>query len=338
MKGIMSRINYDQDQLTEICNSFDLADYVAQNYYLKGNGPEYMTSCLRHKDVKPSLAINSANNQWFCHSCHKGGGPIQWLMLEEGMTFLQAVEKLQKLTGRELKVTVPTTSMQLFKKIKALDVTGVPNQREFLSDDYLNQFQTVENEPHEWIEEGILPETMRFFEVYLDPKANRIVYAVRDSNGNLIGVKGRTRFENYKLLGITKYINYTKVGSTDYFQGMYQNKSNILAKRSMIVVEGLKSVMKLYQMGYDTAVAAETSYLNDAQARIILEMGVDEVTFAFDQDVTYQDALKSINKVKQWTNCYVVIDNNGLLQPKDSPCDEGKEVWEKLYADRKRVL
>jgi DNA primase len=259
-------------------------------------------------------------------------------MYQEGLSYKGAINKLQDLTGHELKPVLATTSLKVFKEMQSLGHEDEPVVREILPESYLDQFEIIDGEPHEWIEEGILPETMRKYGIRIDTKGNRIVYGVYDANGNLIGAKGRTRFASYELLGIKKYCNYCKVGTTDYFQGMKENLPNIKAKKSMIVVEGLKSVMKIDQWGYDTGVAAECSYLNDAQAKIIIASGCEEVIFAFDQDVTYADALKSANKVKKWTNCYVMIDRKGLLKPKDSPCDEGREVWEQLYNERVRVI
>ena len=329
---------YDYEQLGELCDNFDLVGYVSQFCELKGRGPEYSTSCLRHKDINPSLFLNSENNRWYCHSCHTKGTILQWLMYQEGLSYKEAINKLQDLTGKEIREVVPTTSMKIFKEMQSLNHEEEPVVREILPESYLDQFEIIEGEPHEWIEEGISPEMIKKYDIRIDPKGNRIVYGVYDANGNLIGAKGRTRFASYQLLGIKKYKNYLKVGTTDYLQGMKQNLPNIKAKKSMIVVEGLKSVMKIDQWGYDTGVATETSYLNDAQAKIIIASGCNEVTFAFDQDVTYANALKSANKVKKWTNCYIILDKNGLLKPKDSPCDEGREVWEQLYRERIRII
>ena len=46
-----------------------------------------------------------------------------------------------------------------------------------------------------------------------------------DVDGNLINIKGRTRYPNYKQLRLSKYMNYFKVGCMDYFQGFSQGTS-----------------------------------------------------------------------------------------------------------------
>jgi DNA primase len=96
--------------------------------------------------------------------------------------------------------------------------------------------------------------------------------------------------------------------------------------------------MKVDGFGYNNAVSAETSVLNDDQARVLIELGCRDIVFAFDQDVSFNDALKSARKVKHWANCYVMYDRNGLLQAKDSPCDRGKEVWDRLYKERQKIV
>jgi DNA primase catalytic core len=62
---------------------------------LKRSGREYMGLCPFHNDTDPSLRISPAKNLWHClGACNKGGGPIEWVMHAEGISFRHAVEML----------------------------------------------------------------------------------------------------------------------------------------------------------------------------------------------------------------------------------------------------
>ena len=93
--------------------------------------------------------------------------------------------------------------------------------------------------------------------------------------------------------------------------------------------------MKLCDWGWNTALAAETSTLNNSQIIILIKMGLKEVTFAMDNDVQLAKIRKNTEKLRRYTNVYVVIDKKRLLKgEKMAPCDAGREVWEQLYKER----
>lgn len=335
-------MGYDKEQLDEMMQRVDLLDYASREFEFRRAGNDsYCALCNKHKDVNASLFITPSKQRWYCFGCKKGGDLLSWMRFYDGLTFEDAVKKLSQLTGTEIKHTTPASSMQFFKSFKRLHNEKASVERQVLSSDYLDQFEIPpEGEPHEWLADGITPEMIRRFGIRLDSRSNRIVYPVYDANDNLIGVKGRTRFENYKLLGLTKYINYQKIGTTDYFQGMHENRENVIRKNEAIIVEGLKSVMLLTGWGYDNAISAETSKLNDGQIKALLRLDISNVTLAFDKDVSIGAAMLEARKLSRFMNTYIVYDNEGLLGPvedKCSPPDKGREVWEKLYGKRIRL-
>ena len=171
----------------------------------------------------------------------------------------------------------------------------------------------------------------------VDDRSNRIVYPVYDSDFRLIGIKGRTRFKNYKELKIMKYMNYHKIGILDYFQGMKQAQSSVVDKKEIIIVEGLKSVMKLDQWGYHNVVSAETSTLNEYQIELLIRMKLRNVIIAFDKDVELSKIRECTKLLKRFINVYVVYDRWKFLNDKDSPPDCGRDVWETLYERRIRL-
>lgn len=335
---------YDEDWLRDVCSRVNLLDYASQMFNFRRSGSDnYATICPLHGDTDPSLTITPSRNMWYCFGCKRGGNIINWLMVYEGLSFRRAIEKIADMVGEDIPDFRPSSSLAVFKNMeKAVARDDKKVERKILPQSYLDRFQIPSaGEPHEWIEEGISLEAIERFGIRIDTAGNRIIYPVYDNNDNLIGVKGRTRFRNYKTLGIAKYINYERIGTVDYLQGMKENRENILRSGEVIVFEGLKSVMKAWDFGYDNAVASETSRLCDEQIRALLALRLKKITLAFDNDVPRQQVMDAANKLKPFMNVYVIQDRERLLgdpSEKRAPVDCGREVWEKLYAEKGRVV
>ena len=328
----------DQDKLRELCDKVDLFEYAEKTVDFERRGADvYAAHCPRHEDKTPSLMITPSKNLFYCHSCHVGGNIINWLMTFEHLSFNDAVDKTAMLAGIEIDHLKTCESLSYFKKIKKSQTHKIKfaTDRQILPWEYYDQF--ADEIPQEWVDEGIKPEILKKYEIRIDKKSNRIVYPVYDKDGNLIGAKGRTRFKNYKELQIKKYLNYTKIQTTDYFMGMKQNRDSILDSKSVILFEGLKSVMHVAAWGYNNCLSSETSDINDAQAAILISMGIRDLTIAFDKDVGLGHIRETTKLLQKYMNVYAVYDKWGLLQEKDSPCDQGEEVWRTLYERRIRL-
>lgn len=332
---------YDEDALRAICEQVDLLEYASSSLEFEKRGNDcYAAHCPAHVDNTPSLMITPSKNLFYCFSCKKRGNILNWLISYEHLHFNDAVEKLGQLTGTEIKNIKLCNALAYFKQMKRLAESNASKhiERQILDESSLDQFS--DELPDEWIEEGILPEVMKKFNIRIDKKSNRIVYPVYDADLNLIGFKGRTRYPNYDKMRIRKYINYTKVETTDYFGGMKENGDRIAETGEVIIVEGIKSVMKLNGFGYDYALSAETSHLNKEQVKLLIKLGVKRVVIAFDNDVSFREACESANLLKRFTNVYVITDRHKLLgdpTEKLSPCDKGKEIWDRLYREKVRL-
>lgn len=335
--------NFDNEALNDLCMQIDLFDYASQSMNFEKRGLDsYATHCPRHLDKTASLFITPSKNMFYCFSCHCGGNLLNWLMTFENMSFNDAADKVSNLSGVDVKNLQQCESLKIFKSIKRMTECNCKNEiinREVLNKEEIEKFQ--KDIPKEWVDEGISPEVMDVFDIRIDSKSNRIIYPVYDKDFNLIGFKGRTRYDNYKLLGIQKYMNYTKIGTTDFFVGMKEQYEKIMSSKKVIIFEGIKSVMKAYGWGYDYSLAAETSCLNDDQVKILIQMGIKDVTIAFDSDVEIKQVLECTETLRKFTNVYIVTDRkyikNKLLGEKESPVDRGKDVFEILLRERRKL-
>jgi DNA primase len=62
---------------------------------LKPSGKDQLGRCPFHDDAEPSLVITPAKNLWHCFGCGIGGGPIDWVMKKNRVSFRHAVELLR---------------------------------------------------------------------------------------------------------------------------------------------------------------------------------------------------------------------------------------------------
>src|SRR6185312_8944611 len=67
----------------------------ASGIQLKGAGKDLIGCCPFHEDAEASLVVTPAKNLWHCFGCQIGGGPIDWVMKTQGVSFRHAVELLR---------------------------------------------------------------------------------------------------------------------------------------------------------------------------------------------------------------------------------------------------
>lgn len=67
----------------------------ASGVALKRGGKDLLGRCPFHEDAEASLVVTPAKNLWHCFGCQVGGGPIDWVMKSQGVSFRHAVELLR---------------------------------------------------------------------------------------------------------------------------------------------------------------------------------------------------------------------------------------------------
>jgi len=90
----MARI--PEDELRRLKEEISVQRLVAAGGVgLKASGKDWLGCCPFHDDDEPSLVVTPAKNLWHCFGCGIGGGPIDWVMKKEGVSFRHAVELLR---------------------------------------------------------------------------------------------------------------------------------------------------------------------------------------------------------------------------------------------------
>lgn len=121
--------------------------------------------------------------------------------------------------------------------------------------------------------------------------------------------------------------------------GLYENMDDIIAKREIILFEGMKSVLIARGYGFKNCGAILTSHLNPGQMKLLAGLSVKyslRIVFALDKEVdVFQD--RNIQSLKRYVNVESFWDKDNLLDKKDSPVDKGQAVFERLYHNKIKV-
>src|SRR6478735_2808447 len=108
----------------------------ASGVELKRAGKDLLGHCPFHEDGEPSLVVTPSKNLWHCFGCQIGGGPIDWVMKQRGVSFRHAVELL--------KSDFPFAAAAVEAPVKRSTVRSLPAPVSFDADDRTLLVQTVD--------------------------------------------------------------------------------------------------------------------------------------------------------------------------------------------------
>ena len=91
----MPRIN--DSEIKRLKEAISVARLVeASGIELKKAGKDLAGRCPFHEDKTASLLVTPLKNLWHCFGCGMGGGPIDWVIQKNGVSFRHAVELLRE--------------------------------------------------------------------------------------------------------------------------------------------------------------------------------------------------------------------------------------------------
>ncbi|QWU18456.1 DNA primase [Paenibacillus sophorae] len=218
------------------------------------------------------------------------------------------------------------------QRIKKRNLTEIEN--EVYDEEILEQYVML---PHQkYIDEGIEYAIQVEFQIGYDIKSQRIIFPIHNQYGEIISIKGRTIFEDYEERDIYKFLylyNFNKmVELYNWHRALYY----ILERKEVIIYEGEKTTWLSSQYGFRNCVAISGDDLSEWQVNLIRGLGNEiDIVIALDKDKRIEDIKKQAAKFGKTRNVYALWDKSGLFEDKDSPCDKGKEVFEKLYSENK---
>lgn len=325
-------------ELEELIKSINIVEFLSQYVELEEkNGEWWGLSCFKEEKT-PSFSVREDPPVFFDYSSGIGGNVYTFVKHYYKCSTKEAIETLKKYAGFDGEFTAPrekmaaTMTCRRFKKPKSSrkepTSTVLPN-------DYMERYEKRDDKLAVWEQEGISRESLDKFQVYYDSFSDRLVYPIRNIEGKIVNIGGRTLDPLWKEKKQRKYTYFYQWGSMNTIYGLVENMEHILKAREVILFEGCKSVLLADTWGIHNTAAILTSHLNPHQFKILAKLGC-RVVFALDKDVQVRED-HNISKLKQYVNVFYICDTSNLLDDKDSPVDHGKDIFKELYNERRRL-
>lgn len=344
--------------LEELNARTDIVDLVSSYVSLTKKGGRYWGLCPFHSEKTPSFSVAPDRQMCYCFGCHKGGGPINFIMELEGVSFPDAVAIL----AQRANLPMPETkgegeSRKKRERLYDLNKRAARwfhhNLMEPMGRKGMDYFRdrglsrkTITNfglgyAPGSWdalikamAEEGFSKQEL--LDVGLVVKSekgsiydrfrNRVMFPIIDLRGNVIGFGGRVLDDS-----TPKYLN-----SPDTV--IYNKSKNLfalnLAKKSkqgrIILTEGYMDTIALHQAGFDCAVASLGTSLTSDHARMIAQR-TQEVVISYDSDKAGVNAAQRAIQLLNKTGVRVkVLKVTGAKDPDEFIKRFGSAAFQKL--------
>lgn len=212
---------------------------------------------------------------------------------------------------------------------------------------------------YSWIQEGMSTEALEKFNIRFDICENRIIIPHYNIDDELVGIRCRNLNQEaidngYKYMPIKIQGDLYSHETRYNLYGLNKTKESIKKLKKVTIFESEKSVILSESIYGDNnfSVALGGSSLTVFHRDLLLSLGIEEVILAMDKeniadpktDKEIEDNINNIKKLMKmalmfapYVRTYIVFDEEGLLDYKDSPIDKGKEVLEKLMKSKYEI-
>lgn len=285
---------------------------IAQRYleHVKKSGnANIAASCPFHETDNPegysvTFSMSLSTGLWHCFSCKEGGNLYQFLQrMQLSHVDLKKhsllLERLEKNTGRK-------------PEKKNVSIEHLPAIPESL----LGEFYTL---PVELLHAGFLPSTLKAFDVGVDQKHGRVVYPLRDQTGRLLGISGRGVNPRYKIYD-KEYLDWGIAEQDPNVKTAVIWGRKLDRRYPVVLVEGFKACMWVWQAGYRNVAALMGSQLSPQQKKILQTFDLP-FTLMLDNDSAGQIGTYVIGKQLIKTNV-VSVATYDADQPDKHPIED----------------
>ena len=326
--------------ISELLEMTDIIDLISNYVELTEKNGEFWGKSPFKEEKTPSFSARRETGRFYDFSSGIGGNAITFLKFYHNTTNHGAVEILKKYLGvsdGEYKPRQRINATEVCKKYLKPKYAQKENTSNILADNYMERYEDKPERYELWRKEGITDEAMSYFGVRYDGFSNCIVYPVRNEQGKIVNIGGRTLDPDFKEKGIRKYTYFKPWGGQmNIVYGLYENYNDIVSRKEIIIFEGMKSVLIAREYGYKNTGAILTSHLNPGQMKILANLCVKNgvrIVFALDKDVKIKQD-RNIESLRKYVNVEYLCDMKDLLDEKDSPVDKGEEIFNMLYQSR----
>jgi len=330
-----------QKSIEEVLDTAKVEDIIQDYVTLKRRGSNLIGLCPFHNEKTPSFSVSPSKNIYKCFGCGEGGGPVQFLMAHDHLSFPEAIRALAKRYGIELDETRP--SAEQIQEQQRQESLYILNQ--FALDYYQDQLFSTDRGKSVGLsyfkKRGFTEETIRKFGLGYAPPGkdvftqvalqkgydkgllkelgltskydsdffrDRVMFTIRNLSGKVIAFAGRIMQKDAKA---PKYINSPETEiyhKSDVLYGAHFARSTIRKEDECILVEGYTDVISLHQAGIENVVASSGTSLTDGQIQLI-KRNTENIKILYDGDAAgVKAALRGLDLVlAQNMNVKVVL-------------------------------
>lgn len=319
--------------------SADIVAYISQFVDLEQRGEEYWGLSPFKDEKTPSFSVRPDPPCFYDYSSGIAGNIFTFIRYYFNCSKSEAVKKLEEYTGQTEGSSDGHTKLNatlVCQRFKAPKTNKKQCSDSVLPEKVLEKFEKRQDKLQVWRDEGISDESLTKFQVFYDAFSNRLVYPIRNKDGKIVNIGGRTLDPDWKEKKLRKYTYfYPWNNGMNIIYGLFENLEEILTNHEIILFEGAKSVMIADSFGIKNTGALLTSHISAAQFLILAALGC-RVVLALDNDVDVRSD-HNAKKLKRYVHVSYLHDNEGILGEKDSPVDKGKEVFLNLLQNRRRL-
>ncbi len=308
----------DRSQIEEIKEKIDIVNFISKYVEIRPAGKNFVGLCPFHTEKTPSFTVSPDIQRYKCFGCGKAGDIFNFIQDIENIDFPEALEKLAKEAGVELKKTQRNPHIEKLELINRIATEYY--FRELKKDGNVKALKYVTQE-RKYTEETIrkfalgyapgkreLAVFLRKSQPYTEQELlssglftkkenilkekffKRIMFPIRNSQGKFIGFSGRV------LPGDDFGPKYMNTPETPIFHkkdnlfGLYESRQGIRKLDFAIICEGQTDVISAHQNGITNIVAPLGTALTKEQLEKLSHL-TKNILFFFDSDEAGQKAM-----------------------------------------------
>lgn len=309
-------MRFSPDFLEDLKARLPVSEVVGRRVALKKAGREWKGLSPFNKEKTASFFVNDQKAAWFDFSSGKNGSIFDFVMMTEGVTFPEAVERLASMAGVPLPRVTPEAEAREERRKTLHDIVELAAKffeatlaaragakaRGYLADRAIEpktqlkfrigyappeRFALKEHlgaqgvSAEDMIEAGLLVHG-EDIPVPYDRFRDRVMFPITDLRGRTIAFGGRALDKDAPA----KYLNSPETPLFHKGSNLYNGAAARAAAHQgarIVVVEGYVDVIAMVTAGYEAAVAPLGTALTEDQLALLWKMS-DEPVLCFDGD------------------------------------------------------
>jgi DNA primase len=284
---------------------FGLADKIAEEHLnrVRFKSDYVSAACPFHKggqERHPSFWIHRETGAWGCFTCNAGGSSIKYMLRELGQS------------SRKIEAEIEEAEKDAEKAIKIVQAKRRKKARESFEGEYVlpeSLLGVFDYLPVDLVDAGFPEKLLRSHDIGWDQRNSRITFPIRDLQGQLIGISGRSTrpgeapkyllyngrrvLDGKEVLGELGewFPSYSNESVRDHLWNIHNVYEDLISGqwKQLIVVEGYKAALWMIKHGWHHTVAVMGTKMTEKQERLIRRFGSEVFVFT-DNNVPGQEA------------------------------------------------